>query len=160
MDADIFARGFRRNVTIVAAQAAGLSDADALTQPPFNVNCFNWVVGHLIVSRHQLFASLDPEGGWEWSRYARYERESDPIREDGPGVLPLADLLAGLAASQERLEGMLARYTPAALDAEVTVEGRTLSRNARLLFAYFHDSYHTGQTDLLRQMSGKSDKVI
>jgi len=30
----------------------------------------------------------------------------------------------------------------------------------RLQFLLFHDSYHVGQTDLLRQMSGKSDKVI
>jgi len=25
---------------------------------------------------------------------------------------------------------------------------------------YFHDTYHTGQTDLLRQVAGKHDKVI
>jgi hypothetical protein len=46
------------------------------------------------------------------------------------------------------------------LDEEIEVEGRSASRNARILFAYFHDTYHTGQTDLLRQMSGKSDKII
>lgn len=160
MDADLFARSFRRNAAIVAMQAEGLTHEDALIQPPFNVNCFNWVVGHLVVSRLQLFQALDPQGGWEWSRYARYERESDPVTADGPGVLPLEELMAGLAESQQRLEALLARYTPEDLDEEVTAGGRSATRTARLQFAFFHDAYHTGQTDLLRQLSGKADKII
>lgn len=30
----------------------------------------------------------------------------------------------------------------------------------RLFGFYFHDTYHTGQTDLLRQVAGTNDKVI
>jgi hypothetical protein len=50
--------------------------------------------------------------------------------------------------------------TPEYLAEEIEVEGRTASRDARILFAYFHDTYHTGQTDILRQLSGKSDHII
>lgn len=29
-----------------------------------------------------------------------------------------------------------------------------------LMFFYFHDTFHTGQTEILRQATGKNDKVI
>ena len=29
-----------------------------------------------------------------------------------------------------------------------------------LFFLYFHDSYHTGQAEPLRQLAGKDDKII
>ena len=29
-----------------------------------------------------------------------------------------------------------------------------------LFFGYFHESYHVGQTELLRQLAGKNDKMI
>ena len=30
----------------------------------------------------------------------------------------------------------------------------------RLFFWYFHETYHVGQTELLRQLAGKDDKII
>jgi uncharacterized damage-inducible protein DinB len=29
-----------------------------------------------------------------------------------------------------------------------------------LMFFYFHDTYHTGQTEILRQAAGRDDKII
>ena len=37
-------------------------------------------------------------------------------------------------------------------------DGRSLHESLR--FIYFHDTYHTGQTDLLRQVAGTEDKII
>ena len=30
----------------------------------------------------------------------------------------------------------------------------------RIFFLYFHETYHVGQTELLRQLTGVDDKVI
>jgi uncharacterized damage-inducible protein DinB len=38
--------------------------------------------------------------------------------------------------------------------------GRRTRLGSALFFFFFHDSYHTGQTEILRQASGKDDKVI
>jgi hypothetical protein len=43
---------------------------------------------------------------------------------------------------------------------EVQVGENTVSLGARLFGFYFHDTYHTGQTDLLRQVAGTDDKII
>lgn len=160
MDADLIARGFRRNVTIVLAQAADLSHEDSLRLTDYNVNCFNWVVGHIVVSRHDLLSVIDGSTGWDVAPFARYARESDPIREDGPGVVRLPDLLVALQDTQDRIDAYLSGLSSAQMDEEVDTDGRSATRAARLLFAFFHDTYHTGQTDVIRQLSGKSDKII
>jgi uncharacterized damage-inducible protein DinB len=161
MDIDLVTRGFKRNVSLVVAHAEGLTHEDSLMQSPYNVNCFNWVVGHIVTSRNALFRNIDGEALWSTEDgLERYRRESDPIKEDGEGVWQLPDLLTALQETQDKIEQRLGVATQEYLDEEIEVEGRSASRNARILFAYFHDSYHTGQTDLLRQMSGKSDKII
>jgi uncharacterized damage-inducible protein DinB len=161
MDIDLVTRGFKRNVSLVVAHAEGLTHEDSLMQSPYNVNCFNWVVGHIVTSRNALFRNIDGEALWSTKDgLERYRRESDPIKEDGEGVWQLPDLLTALQETQDKIEQRLGVATQEYLDEEIEVEGRSASRNARILFAYFHDSYHTGQTDLLRQMSGKSDKII
>jgi uncharacterized damage-inducible protein DinB len=43
---------------------------------------------------------------------------------------------------------------------EITVRERKTTVGQRVFFLYFHESYHVGQTELLRQLAGKNDKII
>lgn len=162
MMSDLLRRGFRRNQRILHAQAEGLSHEQSLTQTEYNVNCFNWVLGHVVSGRSQLLVRLfGVEPIMSEEQAARYLRESDPITEDGPGVMAFADLLGLLDASEEALEAALADVDEEFMAEELSVEdGRMASRAAQVMFTYFHDTYHIGQTDLLRQMAGFSDKII
>ena len=162
MMSDLLRRGFRRNQRILHAQAEGLSHEQSLTQTEYNVNCFNWVLGHVVSGRSQLLVRLfGVEPIMSEEQAARYLRESDPITEDGPGVMAFADLLGLLDASEEALEAALADVDDGFMAEELSVEdGRMASRAAQVMFTYFHDTYHIGQTDLLRQMAGFSDKII
>ena len=90
----------------------------------------------------------------------RYETESDPITDEGPGVIQFPDLLALLTMTSDRLETALAPLTEEWLAEEIAVGSRTQTRAYRLHFLYFHDAYHTGQTEILRQVTGVGDKVI
>ncbi|MCH7584552.1 MAG: DinB family protein [Acidobacteria bacterium] len=162
MMGDLLRRGFRRNQRILHAQAEGLSHEQSLTQTEYNVNCFNWVLGHVVSGRSQLLVRLfGVEPIMSEEQAARYLRESDPITEDGPGVMAFADLLGLLDASEEALEAALTDVDDEFMAEELSVEdGRMASRAAQVMFTYFHDTYHIGQTDLLRQMAGFSDKII
>ncbi|MEE9206198.1 MAG: DinB family protein [Acidimicrobiia bacterium] len=162
MISDMLSRGFSRNQRIVHAQAEGLSHQQSLTQTEYNINCFNWVLGHVVNARSQLLVRLfGAEAVMSEDQAARYLRESDPITGDGPGVIEFAELLALLDASGEALESVLAGADDEFMGEETSVDdGRMASRAAQVMFTYFHDTYHVGQTDLLRQMAGFSDKII
>ena len=153
------AEAFGRNLSIVQRQSEGLSHADSLRQPPFRGNCLNWVLGHMAESRDSILEALGeaPSSG---EAVARYARESEPITADDAGALPLDELLRLLAASQEALAAALSRATPEDLARELKVGERTTTVGARVFFLYFHETYHVGQTELLHQLAGATDKVI
>ncbi len=156
---DQLSQAFARNVSILQRQAAGLTHADSLRQPPFRGNCLNWVLGHLANNRDRILQTLGA-AAVTGAAGERYARESDPVTADGPGVLPLEELLRLLAASQEALAAALAAATPADLAREVPAGQRTATVAERLFFLYFHETYHVGQTELLRQLTGVNDKII
>lgn len=154
-------RGFRRNQRLIHAQAEGLSHQESLTQTEYNVNCFNWVLGHIVSSRGDILELLGQGRVMSAEQAKRYLRETVPITEDGPGVLAFDELLTLLDATGDALETALTTADDDFMAEELPVEGdRTASRAAQVMFGYFHDTYHTGQTDLLRQLSGRSDKII
>jgi len=150
---------FGRNTSILKMQAAGLTQEESLLQPPFRGNCLNWVLGHIANSRDIILHTLgaEPVMGEAGARYAR---ESEPITGDGPGVLSLDELLAVLARSQEAIAQALQRATPEDLAREILGGQRTTTVGERVFFRYFHESYHAGQAELLRQLAGKNDKII
>lgn len=155
------AEAYGRNVMIVKLQAEGLSQEDSLTQLPFRGNCMNWIVGHVVTNRYSVLKLLQGEEPGGAERLGRYIREAQPITADGEGVLPLDELLARLEEAQEQMAALLAEIAPERLDAQVAFFGnRSMTVAQWLMFFYFHDTYHTGQTEILRQAAGKDDKII
>jgi len=121
----------------------------------------NWVVGHLVTNRNTILKLLGVEQPPAAERVARYTRESEPVTGEGEGVLPLDELLALLEQAQAHIAALLAEITPEELDRQVAFfRNRSQTVGEWLLFFYFHDSYHTGQTEILRQAAGKDDKII
>ena len=91
---------------------------------------------------------------------SRYQSESNPITEDGLHVLPLERLLEIIADGQERIEAALEALDENQLQAKIQVGERMMPLGTRLYGFYFHDTYHTGQSELLRQVAGTKDKVV
>ena len=158
IDTQMLVGAFARNFGVIKAQVAGLTHDDSVTQTPYNINCLNWVVGHIVDGRDGMLKEIGAPGVLDAASGLRYRRESEPIIEDGPGVLSIETLMEALGASQEQLGELLPRMTDDQLVAEV--EGWNMKVGEYVFFQYFHDTYHTGQTDLLRQVSGTADKII
>lgn len=93
---------------------------------------------------------------WTEEEAAAYAQESEPIT--AADAHPLEKLVADLDTAQERLGAALEQVTPEEL-AHVP-EGKDRSLGERLSFLYWHEAYHTGQTELLRQLAGTDDKII
>jgi len=152
---------YDRNVQIIKMQTEGLSHEDSLIQLPFRSNCLNWVVGHVLANRCNILALLGAEDLRPAIDLDHYERESDPISGEEQGVLPLEDLIQYLEESQLRLAAALEKETEESLERMTSYRDRPEQTISYwLAFLFFHDSYHVGQTEILRQAAGKDDKII
>jgi uncharacterized damage-inducible protein DinB len=160
IDAAQLAKAFGRNTAILKMQVAGLSHEESLLQTPYNINCLNWTLGHILVYRDRALATAGGEPEFPGGELDRYQRESEPITGDGPDVLPLEQLVAALESSQEAIDAALGDLSDEQFSTETEVDGRMVSTAQRLHFDYFHDTYHTGQTEILRQLAGSDDQVI
>lgn len=156
------ASAFDRNAQIVMMECKDLSHAESLLQPPFQGHCMNWVIGHLLAGRNDVLHALNAPFLVEDAALTLYKRESAPIIEDKEGVVPLEQLLEWLTEGQRHISEWMSRLTEEDTNREVQslVTGRSTTVGKLLFFQYFHDSYHVGQTSLLRQLAGKNDKII
>ena len=152
--------GFSLNIRLIKLQTDGLNHTDSLIQMPYRVNCMNWVLGHIAVNRDSVMRLIGAEPLLGEEATKRYKTESDPITEDGPDVLQLEKLLEVLSTGQTLIEGALEALSESDLLGEIQVGERMMPLGTRLYGFYFHDTYHTGQTDLLRQVAGANDKVV
>ena len=150
---------FDANLWIIKRQTDGLSNADSLLRPSFRANCLNWVLGHIVVGRNRALVLLGLEPVWGDDERQVYETGSAPLLDESVAV-PLDRLLVLLDLAQERLTETLTAASDAALHAPVHFRGRDQALGEALAGLAWHETYHTGQTELLRQLSGIDDKVI
>lgn len=149
---------FKTNHWVVTHQTDGLTHEDSLLQLPFRGNCLNWVLGHVLVSREQVLEMLGIEGSWTEAEIARYKYDSEPITAaDDPAILPFERLLADFEHTQKQLADGFAEVSEQQL-AEADKNNRSVAE--RILFLAWHEGYHLGQMEYLRQLAGKDDKVI
>lgn len=152
---ELIARYYSINHNVLHMQVEGLTHEDSLIQPSFRANNLNWVLGHIVSSRGGALKLLGAEPVWSKEEAAPYARESEPLT-DTEQAYQLEKIMADLDETQARLEAALAGLTIE--DMEQANGDRTLGE--RLSFSYWHEAYHTGQSELLRQVSGVDDKVI
>lgn len=158
MDKDSIQNLFKTNQYILTKQVEGLTHEDSLLQLPFRGNCLNWVLGHIIVSREDVLSWMGVERIYTEEETARYQYDSDPITSaDDPAALHLDRLLADLKRTEQQLADAFEEISEAQLE-EKDERGQTLAY--RILFMAWHEGYHAGQTEYLRQLAGKDDKII
>lgn len=130
----------------------GLSNDDSLVQPPFEANCLNWVLGHILVGRNEALSYLDAEPIWGEAELARYRTGSPPITQ-ADQALPLERLLANFEESQKRILGALENISPEALAAVVNTRFGERPVGQHIDGLHWHETYHTGQLELLRALA-------
>ncbi|MEM7331487.1 MAG: DinB family protein [Chloroflexota bacterium] len=158
MDKETIHGLFKTNYWIITNQTNGLTHEDSLLQLPFRGNCLNWVLGHCLVSRQNVLKMMGISGSWTEAEIARYKYDSEPITSaDDPDILSFERLMADFDSTQKQLEDGFAEISERQL-AEKDEKGRSVAE--RILFLAWHEGYHLGQTEYLRQLAGKDDKII
>ncbi len=150
---------YKNNHEIIHKQLAGISHEESLLQLPFRGNCMNWVVGHILGVRGEALELMGRPGTLNPAEEKIYGYGSIPLT-DPAKACDLGSMLDRLDDSLVRVTDSLAALSPADLDCQVRIWRGPMSLMSALSFVHWHESYHTGQLELLRQLAGKNDKVI
>lgn len=155
-----FQKIFTMESKIIEEQTRDLTHTDSLLQPQPGGNCLNWVLGHLITSQLAIISAIGGVPPFNVELVARYERDSEPIHGDEPGVLELSVLLEKLEQVNSTVDTLLGGLDEPTLSREIQIGERKMTLGWRIFFLHFHYTYHIGQLEYLRQLAGKLDKVI
>lgn len=159
IDNEQLTKAFALNLNLIRMHTKDLTHQDSLLQPPFQGNCLNWVLGHVAVNRNRVLQLIGEEMILTEDEAARYEAGSEPITKQEEGVLSLVMLLAALERAQKDIEAGMQRVTAEELASKIQIGQQSMTVGQRLFGLYFHETYHTGQTELLRQLASTEDKV-
>jgi len=138
---------YKVNNRVVNINLEGLTHADSLVSPEPGGNCINWILGHMIVSRDDVNEILGINKISNEKLLAKYSRGTEPITADN--AVDFKELLDTFNKSQAAIEEKVA-----ATDFKDRQEDLK-----SLTFLAFHESYHAGQTGLLRRIAGKSGAI-
>jgi uncharacterized damage-inducible protein DinB len=147
-----------RNQGIIKQQAEGLSHADMVLQLPFRGNCFNWVVGHILTSRASILTALEAEPILSEEEIKRYGHGSDPV-VDPENAVHFDRLLEALDQTKEAVITALNNASPELLG-KLHNEEWGMDVGGWVAFLTWHETYHVGQLEILRQLAGTDDAII
>ncbi len=148
------------NQFVVQKNADSLSQEESLSSPPQGGNCVNWVIGHVNHARGTLAAVLGLRA-FDPDKYKRYERGSAPLA-DPSEALPLDEMLADFQSVQEGIVNAIGSLDDGALDAKAPfspVGNENETVGSLIAGLVFHESYHLGQTGVLRRLAGKDGAI-
>ena len=134
---------------LIQHRVQGITDEESVLQLPFEANCLNWIVGHILSRRNSVLEALGQDPIWAESTQARYRTGSQPVRKVSD-ARPFSLLLEDLMATQQRINTALEQATDADLDRVVKNDRGTKSVWEHLEGFHWHETYHLGQLELLQ----------
>lgn len=157
---DDFAKMLQGEADILYTQTADLSQSDSLLQPKPSGNCLNWVLGHLARNLAEILDVIDGERPEDLIDLKRYKINSEPIRGEEEGVQPIDLLVKSYQQLTEIIVNRLGQMSEADFDEEIEFWQGKKSRGYVAFFYFFNNTYHIGQLEQLRNLAGKTEKVI
>jgi hypothetical protein len=156
----ILRKCYPANWISLAEQTEGLTHQESLLQPQPGGNCLNWVMGHLVVNLVDILKVLDGVMPSGLPDLAHYGFGSEPVHGDEPGVIELPVLVDAYALLTKTITDRLAQMSEADFDEEIEFWQGQSRRGYVAFFYFFHNTYHIGQLEQLRNLAGKTEKVI
>ncbi len=151
---------FELNTGLIRRALDDLTQDDTLVQAPYSVNSINWTMGHILQGRERVLQLLGAPPQLTSNEAARHQNGSQPIGAESEALgldRALSVLERGLAEIVQRLESL--SDDDAARPLDLFGNGKPDSLLGWVFFFYFHDTYHTGELAVLRQLCGKPAKI-
>ena len=160
INSEEFSKMLSFELDIVKTQTAGLSQEDSLLQPEPGGNCLNWVMGHLVVNLIDILQVLEGKMPEDLPNVSRYRIGSEPILCEEEGMLTLEELLEAYILMNKKVLNQLAEMAEDDFEEEIDFWQGKSRRGYVAFFYFFHNTYHLGQLEYLRNLAGKTEKII
>ncbi len=145
---------------VIHAEIKDITHFESLIQPPYKGNCLNWVLGHIVNGRDDCLHMMHLPLNLSDAERVVYVRESQPLT-DPQKAIKLNALVEKLDLSFEQLTAAITALSEEGMAADAYFVGPDPQPLFNLLvFLQWHETYHIGQLDLLRQVAGKNDSII
>ncbi len=144
---DILLYGFKFNHITFKKNLEDISNEESLLTPIKNGNSINWLAGHIVISRDMLLKKIGIEPVYTDKKGENYLRGSTDFEmKDSEEITVLNKLFN---ESQEKL-----------LKTVKTLNFENKNELAKSIVGFLmHESYHIGQTGILRRLLGKEGAI-
>jgi hypothetical protein len=152
---------FEFSYNVIKQNIDGIGEEESLRRPADAGNPVNWVVGHVLATRNHLLGILGRAKPWTEEEIRTYDRGSHPYA-DGWKPLPFSRLAGDVDRTQDLLRRALAELPTARLSEPLPPDRNPfrLDSLGEMLAAFsFHESYHAGQTGILRRVLGRPGAI-
>ena len=160
MNAKALAVQFQFTHMVLNRNLDGITHEESVQLPPSG-NCLNWVAGHITATRDNILQILDESPVWTLKNKESYTRGSTPWK-NGNEAERLEKIREKFEESQKKLSAKILSLDGATLSAPVPAKKNAFRVDslAEMLAAFaFHESYHVGQTGILRRLAGKEGAI-
>ena len=156
-----YIRLLESNREIIKMQIADLTMDDMLLQPANGGNCMLWVLGHLTDNLYGILKAAGGTAAENLVGLSRYTHGSDPVTGFEAGLLTPEQFMATYDKLHQAIIDRLLECDEAYFDQELELwPGSKATRGWWAFFFSFHHSYHIGQLELLRNLAGRTEKLI
>jgi hypothetical protein len=138
---------YQFNKYVLEVNLKDITQSDSLVSPAPGGNCINWIIGHILISRDDLREMLGLTRLCNEEMTLLYKRGSKNI--DSSNAMDIYDLKTMLKDGQEELENAIGK-TDFSNNEKGLIDLATLA---------FHEAYHTGQTGILRRITGREGAI-
>jgi hypothetical protein len=138
---------FKSNNRVIHINLDGITHKESLDSPDKGGNCINWILGHIIASRNDVFEILKADKLSDDKFLSLYKRGTR-------NVIP---------EKAFRIENLIEKLDSTLNILEEKIPEVDLSDNEEnlkmLAFLSFHEAYHCGQIGILRRIIGKEGAI-
>lgn len=145
--------GYALNLKLVQQYTQDLSHEQSLIVPDFEANCLNWVIGHMAVNRGRVLDLLGFPRVLGNEEKEIYETGSPPILANRPEIIKLPRLLDLVSKAQSVLSSAFESTPREKWSEMIQVEDHQMTIARRVFGFYFHETFHTGQVEILAALS-------
>jgi hypothetical protein len=127
----------------------GITHEESILQLPFEHNCMNWILGHIVTNRSHVLETVGAAHEWQDEVRALYHTETPPIKPESKSV-QFEMLVKYLDESVELLKAALEDVSEEWLEENYSNYRGEKTRYAHVTSFHWHESFHLGQLEILK----------